>query len=51
MGLLHPKPYRVKRNNIWVWVYPSPVEYVSGISQRGGKLKIVQSAKNTKHES
>jgi len=27
MGMIERKPYRVKRNGEWVWVYPEPIDY------------------------
>lgn len=50
MGMFQPKPYRKlnKETGRFEWVYPDPIEYVSGIGKRGGKFKMVESSKNTK---
>lgn len=29
MGLIHPKPYKVKRGNEWILITPEPREYIS----------------------
>lgn len=29
MGIWQPPPYRVKRQNKWVWVYPEPEEFLT----------------------
>jgi hypothetical protein len=29
MGFFQPKPYRVKRANKWVWVYPEPEQFIT----------------------